>query len=89
MRRIEEKMVAAVNGRYDWHEGNTAVRVNDVTGDVFVTLHGNTICRIIKGKRYYDDCGWGTATTTSRLRALGADITFSQRDGIITIHNND
>ena len=53
MRKIEQRMVNAVNNKVNYRESNTEV--------------------IIKGgKVYFSDGGFNTATTSSRLRALGA-----------------
>jgi len=72
MHKIEQDMLAAIDACREWQKDNT--RVNPVVGYIEVQLHGNTIATI-------DDYGtkpvletfkrWPTATTCSRLRALG------------------
>jgi len=74
MNKLEQNMVAAVNGGYNWKSGNTEVRVND--GVTIVLLHGNEIFRKTPVMTSYSDGGWPTKTTASRLRALGANITL-------------
>lgn len=89
MRAIEKRMVAAVNGRYNWHESNTSVEIVD--GDVYVRLFGNLIYRIVRGIHEFNLCGWNTKTTRSRLNALGVGVvkrnSCAQVDGI-GIHSN-
>lgn len=74
MNKLEQNMVAAVNGGYNWKSGNTEVRVND--GVTIVLLHGNEIFRKTPVMTSYSDAGWPTKTTASRLRSLGANITL-------------
>lgn len=71
MRQIEKKMVEAVATRENFRLSNTEV-YNKKNG-VFVFLHGNLIFAKIAGVNYYSNAGWNTATTASRLRALGAN----------------
>ena len=69
MRRIEEKMVAAFKENRNWSESNTSVVcANGITS---VYLFGNRIARKQNGKTKFSKCGWNSATTASRLRALG------------------
>lgn len=72
MRQIEKNMLAAVKGRYNFRCGNTEVIVND--NEITVKLHGNIICKEKEGRRYFQNCGWSTQTTRSRLNALGANV---------------
>ena len=76
MRKIEEKMVQAVNEARNFYESNTQV----VTcGNVIrVYLFGNMIFEKNGNKKTYYHCGWPTVTTASRLRALGAEIEFKR-----------
>ena len=84
MRKIEQQMVNAVNNRDTWKGGNTEVswNVNDSEGQLVgqVHLHGHLIAWleqhdgdivVIPEKKTFRDCP--TATTRSRLVALGVD----------------
>ena len=69
MRKIEQQMLAALNKGRDWRSGNTSVTKE---GQVF--LFGNKIAFREEGVMRRDECTfrrWPTATTKSRLRALG------------------
>lgn len=84
MRKIEEKLVSAIEKWQPFHLDNTDFRiVDDGLGEVY--LHDNCIAKVIKhnqllaGRAYIyiseiSLCGWNTPTTRSRLRALGIDI---------------
>lgn len=90
MRKIEKEMYAAFCGGYNWRKSNTRVKVlsySDGTKSVYVFLFGNLIAEKIinnaKGiysKRFFT-CGFDTATTCSRLKALGARC--SRKGGVI------
>lgn len=67
-------MFAAVESRHEMYESNTAVIVN--RHGVFVRLYDTIIFGLVKGRKYYSDGGWNTATTASRLQALGCDYHF-------------
>lgn len=75
MRIIEQKMLAAVNGGYDWKQGNTRVIHSKISQLTVVYLYNKRIAAFdkITGKWEYSCCGYHTATTRSRLRALGCD----------------
>lgn len=79
MKQIETRMLAALAAGQDWKEGNTAVNAEGT-----VTLHGNQIA-YHNGQRMVADVAtlqdWPTATTKSRLRALGFSV--RQHDGVI------
>lgn len=77
MRKIEQQMLKAVEEGRNWQGGNT--RVHAIVGGMEIQLHGHIIAT-------YTDTGggnwsavpnlatfrdWPTATTCSRLRALG------------------
>ena len=68
MRKIEERMNAAIIAGRNWAGGNTAVINNENCTEVF--LHGNKIAEI--GYTYVQlfDGGHRTATTKSRLNAI-------------------
>ena len=83
MRQIEKEMVAAFNAGRNFNKSNTSVETNAVTWDyvnnrwqrfaVVVRLHGNLIAaKDAAGNIYYSNAGWSSATTRSRLAALGA-----------------
>lgn len=57
MRKIEQRMVNAINNKVNYRESNTEVIV----------------------KVYFSDGGFNTATTSSRLRALGADYSTNNK----------
>lgn len=76
MRKVEEDMLMAVRSRRSWAGGNT--HVSERNGRMEVFLHGNHIAdvlgdgQVIVDKETYRS--WPTPTTTSRLRALGANV---------------
>ena len=79
MRTIEEKMLRAINLGKNWKNGNTEVCHLAIGGQVLVRLHDNLIAvRDKDGAWHYNNCGWATTTTKSRLNALGANI--NQKD---------
>ena len=73
MRKIEQAMLTAIDeGRTDWTSGNT--RVHAIIGGMEVQLHGTTIAVVEDyGIKVYLPAfrKYPTATTASRLRALG------------------
>lgn len=71
MRKIEQRMVNAINNKVNYRESNTEVIVKGA--NVFVRLYDTYIYAKVRGKVYFSDGGFNTATTSSRLRALGAD----------------
>ena len=77
MRAIEKEMLEAIRNGKNFQKSNTAViHYNNVA---YIYLHGNNIARIYSEyKREFSNAGWRTATTKSRLNALGAGI--YQRD---------
>lgn len=68
MRKIEQRMNAAIIAKRDWKQDNTEVVACSNVSDVF--LHGNLIARI--GETWIElfDGGWQTNTTKSRLNAI-------------------
>lgn len=87
MRKIESEMYAAFNAGYNWAKSNTRVEVS-TTGDekrVRCFLFGNIIAEKIISKSVYIKrfftSGYNTATTCSRLNALGAGV--SRKGGFI------
>ena len=71
MKKIEEKMCAAVAAGRWFKESNTEVQALS-TGAIFVKLYDTYIYAKIDGVEYFSDGGYNTVTTGSRLRALGA-----------------
>ena len=84
MRKIEERMVAAIKSEKPFRESNTEVlparygysEQNVVVG-VKVFLFGNCIAQITPSEKRIDlhTCGWDTVTTTSRMNAILAGLT--------------
>jgi hypothetical protein len=78
MRKIEQDMIAAILGNFDWDKSNTYIFSEDIiamrTGTV--QLHGNIIARYkthpLTEKRTitFNFCGWQTVTTKSRINAI-------------------
>lgn len=77
MKKIEKMMVAAVNEGRNWEGANTRVICNG--NGVFVCLYDTIIFARVNGREYYSDGGYKTATTASRLRALGADYSTNEK----------
>lgn len=74
MRRIEKRMINAIYHGKDWKENNTEVRITHEGETAKVYLHGNRIAKVDLGTVIPDIrtfSRWPTATTCSRLRALG------------------
>ena len=87
MRKIESEMYAAFNAGYNWAKNNTRVEAS-TSGDikrVRCFLFGNIIAEKIINKSVYIKrfftSGYNTATTCSRLNALGANV--SRKGGYI------
>lgn len=87
MRKIETEMYAAFNAGYNWATHNTRVEVStsDDGKRVRCFLFGNIIAEKIINKSVYIKrfftSGYNTATTCSRLNALGANV--SRKGGYI------
>lgn len=76
MRKIEQRMVNAVNNNVNYRESNTEVIVKGA--NVFVRLYDTYIYAKVRGKVYFSDGGFNTATTSSlyvRLVQTIAQIT--------------
>lgn len=81
MKKIEERMVAAIKSRKPFRESNTEV-LPAWSGDsgvlaVEVYLFGNCIAQITPSEKRIDlhTCGWDTVTTTSRMNAILHELT--------------
>jgi hypothetical protein len=69
MRKIEQKLIAAIRAAKSASFGNTAVTQTE--HGAIVTLHGNVIARIgTPDGTHWTLAGWNTNTTRSRIRAL-------------------
>lgn len=77
MRKIEQRMVNAVNNKVNYRESNTEVIVKGA--NVFVRLYDTYIYAKVRGNVYFSDGGFNTVTTGSRLRALGADYSINKK----------
>lgn len=73
-------MLQAIAARKNWKSGNTAVEV-EMSGAISVWLHDNCIAVINGQSKKFKTAGWPTATTASRLRALGANIKLHNPGG--------
>ena len=81
MRKLEEKMVKAVECGKSFMSGSTSVNVSNDDGCMVIRvyLHGNNIFERVEdvnGLRCdcFNLCGWNTVTTRSRLNALGVGV---------------
>tara|TARA_Y100000114_G_scaffold52247_1_gene47745 strand:- start:498 stop:803 length:306 start_codon:yes stop_codon:yes gene_type:complete len=89
MRKIEKQMIEAIRSGDNWKSANTEVVITDDTANVY--LHGHHIAtasrstwgkfnswdRLTNVKANEDTFrAWPTATTRSRLRALGIDASI-------------
>ena len=91
MRKIEQNMLAAIRDLRDWQEGNTTVEVAQHVGNPYcaatVYLHGNLIAEVDRdgGIQPNDKTfeQWPTATTASRLRALGINAWIMKGRAVI------
>lgn len=77
MRKIERKMLEAINQHREYTESNTTVIVN--RNGVFVRLYNTFIYGKVKGREFFADGGYKTTTTASSLRALGAKYSTNSK----------
>ena len=80
MRKIEQQMIAAVNGNKNWSSGNTQVVTNCGVSTVY--LHGNKIALVDDTSLTVFDGGYQSKTTKSRLNALINEFCNAVTDGI-------
>ena len=80
MRKIEQQMIAAVNGNKNWSSGNTQVVTNCGVSTVY--LHGNKIALVDDTSLTVFDGGYQSKTTKSRLNALINEFCDAVTDGI-------
>lgn len=71
MRKIEKEMLQAICNRENFCKSNTKVLINAKC--VYVKLYDTIIYILRNGIEYFSDGGFNTVTTSSRLRALGAN----------------
>lgn len=76
MRKIEEEMLRAISNRESFCKSNTKVLVNGKC--VYVKLYNTIIYILRNGIEYFSDGGFNTVTTSSRLRALGANYSTNE-----------
>lgn len=76
MRKIEKEMLQAVCNRENFCKSNTKVFVNAKC--VYVKLYDTIIYILRNGIEYFSDGGFNTVTTSSRLRALGANYSTNK-----------
>lgn len=69
MRKIEQRMNAAIIGKVHWKSGNTEV-IADHDGVSRVYLHDNLIAEVGDDFVTIFDGGWQSNTTKSRLNAI-------------------
>ena len=84
MKKLEQKMLHAVLNRRNFKNTNTEV-ISLLNGDVFVKLYDTIIYAVFRGNEYFSDGGWNTATTASRLRALGANYSTNEKKNRCTL----
>ena len=77
MKEIEKKMIEAVKNGKEFKEANTYVFTTK--NGIFVKLYNTIIFALVNGNKYYSDGGYANATTSSRLRALGADYSTNSK----------
>ena len=76
MRKIEKEMLQAICNRENFCKSNTKVLVNAKC--VYVKLYDTIIYILRNGIEYFSDGGFNTVTTSSRLRALGANYSINE-----------
>ena len=70
MRKIEQKMNAAISNNQDWQSGNTSVHFNEEENLSIVRLYGNKIAEIGETFIRLFDGGHQSNTTKSRINAI-------------------
>lgn len=76
MRLIEKEMLQAVRNRENFCKSNTKVLINSKCA--YVKLYDTIIYILRDGLEYFSDGGFKTVTTSSRLRALGANYSINE-----------
>lgn len=76
MRKIESEMLQAISNHENFCKSNIKVFVNKKC--VYVKLYDTIIYILRNGKEFFSDGGFNTVTTSSRLRALGANYSTNK-----------
>lgn len=76
MKKIESEMLQAICKCENFCKLNTKVFVNKKC--VYVKLYDTIIYILRNGKEFFSDGGFNTVTTSSRLRALGANYSTNK-----------
>lgn len=74
--QIDTAAASAFHNGGNYHNANTVVETNTITGESGLWLWGNLIAWTTGNRKYLNICqqGWDTRTTNSRLRALGVAV---------------
>lgn len=80
MRKIEKKMIQAIENGTRMNKGNTTVYGGD-DGVSSVLLHGNLIAELDASTVRVTLAGWATPTTRSRIHAICIAFTTSRGIG--------
>lgn len=80
MKKIEEKMIQAINNKQNFKNTNTEVKI--IKNCVFVFLYSTIIFASVQGRQYFSDGGYKTITTGSRLRALGTGYSINNKKNL-------
>lgn len=87
MRKIEKEMLQAICNRENFCKSNTKVLVNAKC--VYVKLYDTIIYILRNGIEYFSDGGFNTVTTSSRLRALGANYSTNESKNKIKLYSQN
>ena len=83
MKKIESEMLQAICNRENFCKSNTKVCVNKKC--VYVKLYDTIIYILRNGKEFFSDGGFRTVTTSSRLRALGANYSTNENKNKVVL----
>ncbi len=83
MKKIEKEMLQAISNRENFCKSNTMVLVNAKC--VYVKLYDTIIYILRNGIEYFSDGGFNTVTTSSRLRALGANYSTNENKNKVAL----
>ena len=87
MRKIEKEMLQAICNRENFCKSNTKVVVNAKC--VYVKLYDTIIYILRNGIEYFSDGDFNTVTTSSRLRALGANYSTNKSKNKIKLYSQN
>ena len=82
MRRIERRMINAIQHKLDWRKDNTEVLYSPSRKVSCVYLHKNLIATIDEDSVEIYDGGWRTNTTKSRLNAIINGLCDGMNQGV-------